>query len=135
MLNSAAWKELVNDTVVDSYNGTLGASATLQIIDGSMPATCEDATVGTVLVSIAIDPTTPVIVGTGGSNDFTTLPPTTITNSGTAAYWRIFDSSSNCVQQGDVGTGGGDINFTSLTFTASDTCTITFLALTIAVTP
>lgn len=135
MLTSDAFKELYNDTIVADVNAALGSTAKLKIFTGSIPTTCEDATTGTQLVSFALDATTPIIVGTGGSNSFTTLPPTTISNDGTAGYWRIFDSSSVCVMQGSINTTGADINMDSLTFTTGNTCTIDPLMFIIVVSP
>ena len=46
-------------------------------------------------------------------------------NSGTASWFRVFASGGAAVVDGDVGTSGADMNFTTVTFVSGVTYGIT----------
>lgn len=49
---------------------------------------------------------------------------------GTAALFRFYDSDSNLILSGTVGTSGADINFNTVSWTAGDNISVTSLTVT-----
>lgn len=60
----------------------------------------------------------------------TATTPGSITTAGTAAWFRITDSDGNFVADGNVGTSGADLNFSSVNFTVGVDASISNLTLT-----
>jgi hypothetical protein len=54
-----------------------------------------------------------------------TNPIVTAAGTGTAAFFRINNSSSTCLIQGTVGTSGADFNLSSVAITSGDNVSIT----------
>lgn len=116
-----------------------GSPGTLRIYSGTVPADLTVTPTGTLLVSANIGSGSTQAFGATSSS---TLVATglgvpwsgTITASGTAAYWRIYDASNNAVLQGSVGTSGSgaELILTSLTFTAGGTFSVSAFTATIS---
>jgi hypothetical protein len=95
---------------------------TLRIYSGIQPRTADDPPTGTVLsefnnlnwraddTSISLEPVT-----------------STIQNGGNAGYFRITSEDGELIMQGDVGTYGADMNFSSLAMMPNSTQTISSL--------
>src|SRR5579883_1766473 len=104
---------------LDSIESTAGTGALLKIYTGSQPANCATAASGTLLCTITL-PSDWMANASGGSKAMSG------TWSGTAGYFRIYDSTgTTCHIQGSVGTSGTDMTTSSTTVTNGDTITVT----------
>lgn len=82
---------------------------TIQIRDGSMPATPNDAAAGTLLATVSLNDPAFGSPSSGSAALATgTVPSGTGVAAGTATWFRALDSAGNAVCDGDVtATGGG----------------------------
>ena len=104
-------------------------SGSIKIYSGSMPATCETASSGTLLSSgctlsstafgNAADSGTGIAVATANA----IATDTNCAASGTAGYFRGY-SGSTCIIQGTVGTSSADMILASTTITMGGTLAI-----------
>lgn len=96
--------------MVDAWVAMLGATARVELFDGTMPATCEAADDGTKLASLAMS--TLAMAASTDANPGATATANAITAAaalatGTATYCRVKTSSTGvCHGQGPVGTSG-----------------------------
>lgn len=106
---------------------TIGTSPILTIRSGTQPATCATANSGTVLATITLASTWSS--ETSGVLTFSNVPltDTSADNTGTAAHWRLHDSTgTTCGAQGTVGTiSGFDMIVDNTSFVATQSFSIT----------
>jgi hypothetical protein len=88
----------------------VGNSGYLEIYTGSVPTNCAASTTGTLLATFNL--AAPFSPGASAGVLSPTLPSNaTAGNTGTAGYWRVFESdNATCVMQGTCGTTGADLN-------------------------
>lgn len=102
--------------MLNQFDTVLGASGTLIICSGTIPANCGTAG-GTTLCTITLNATAFASASAGAvvMNGLTLSGTAGAT--GTASFFRLLDGSSVCHMQGTVGTSGTDmiINNTSIT--------------------
>jgi len=125
--------DLVRNAMVDAITAAIDGgtgAGTLTIRTGAAPTNTTDADSGTLLATLTFsDPSFGSSSGgTGTANSIT--QDSSIDATGTAAHYRIKDSSGTVVAQGPVGTSGADINFNSTSFVTGGTCSISSLTLT-----
>lgn len=115
----------VRNARLDTVESTIGASAILKIFDGSLPANCAAADNGTVLATVSL-PSDWMAAASGGTKDKSgTWQDASADNSGSADYFRIYDSGgSTCHVQGTFGTSGTDMVGSTSTFASGDSFTI-----------
>ena len=118
---------LANDlanAIDDDVNAGAGAG-TIKIYTGSQPATGDTAASGTLLATFTLsDPA--FGAASGGTITLAGTPLTVAaSNTGTAGWFRIQDSSSNNVLDGSVGTSGNQINLNTTSITSGVNVTIT----------
>ena len=125
--------ESVRNARLDAIETTIGTSAVLQIRSGTAPANCAAANSGTVLATINC-PTDYMAAASGGTKAKSgTWSDASADATGTAAHFRIFDSTATtCHLQGTVTAtgGGGDMEVSSTSFTAGGSFEITTFTLT-----
>ena len=125
--------ESVRNARLDAIETTIGTSAVLQIRSGSAPANCAAANTGTVLATINC-PSDYMAAASGGTKAKSgTWSDTSADATGTAAHFRLFDSgATTCHLQGTVTAtgGGGDMEVSSVSFTAGGSIEITTFTLT-----
>lgn len=132
-ISNAAAIASVN-VVADLIDGGAGAG-TLVCYSGSVPADADTALTGqTVLVTItfsdpAYDGAVDDTPGALATADITPALSAVIAASGTASFFRQFDSDSTCITQGTVGTAAADLIVDTVTFTAGVTFTIESLTM------
>lgn len=123
----------VRNAMLDAIEATIGTSAVLKIRTGSAPATCATADSGTVLATLSL-PSDWMAAASGGTKAKSgTWQDLTADNSGTAAHYRIYESTgTTCKEQGTVTVtgGGGDMTLDSVSFTAGQSFTINTYTLT-----
>jgi len=99
---------LARNARLNALNTELGATATLKLFSGSLPANCAASDPTGVLCTITL-PSTPFSAASTGSMALNGTWAGTGGGAGVpgnAACFRIYDSSSVCQQQGDAGTTG-----------------------------
>ncbi len=127
---STAARNAACDAIVALINGGAGAG-TIEIRTGSAPTNPSDADSGTLLATLTFsDPAFAAAVA-GVATASTITQDASIDATNTAGYWRIKDSDGTVIAQGSVGTSGADINFNTLAFVASGTCSISALTATV----
>jgi hypothetical protein len=111
----AGWNAALNAITALANGGTVG------IYTGAQPATPDVAvTSQTLLVTLALSATA-AASASSGSAVLNAVTSEVAGNSGTAAWFRVFASGGAAVWDGDVGTSGSDMNFSTTTFTSGVT--------------
>lgn len=117
------------DTVVDDIDAGSGAG-TLVIYSGSIPANADASLAGnTVLATLTFSD--PSFGAAFDNTDQATATANSITSdtsadaTDTAAFFRVFDSDSNIVLQGQCGTSGQELNLNTLAIVAGATVAVT----------
>lgn len=123
----------VRNARLDSIQTAIGPSPILQILSGSMPANCAASTTGTILAA----PTLPSVwmspASAGTKSQLGTWEDTSAEATGTAGYFRIFDSTgTTCHIQGTVTlTGsGGDMTVDNTSFSTGQDFIVTSFTIT-----
>lgn len=108
-----------------------GTAGVIKIFTGAMPATCETADSGTRLATLTLsttafpastDPTTTGLA-TATANAITS--DTNAAATGTAGYFRAYDSAGVCIVQGTVGTSAADMILNTTSIVTGATVAIT----------
>lgn len=110
------------DAIDDELNAGAGA-ALLRIYDGSRPATCGTAT--TLLAQLTFSDPAFGAASAGAMTGNSITDDSSADNTGTATWFRVVDSDTNCVLDGNVGTAGSDLNFNSVSFQSGATVSVT----------
>ena len=117
----------VRSAMLDAFESATGATAILKIRTGAQPATCATADSGTALCSITL-PADWMNAGSGGTKTKLGTWEGAATATGTAAHFRIYESTGvTCKMQGAI---TGDLSLTNTTITALQTVRITVFTLT-----
>lgn len=122
----------VRNARLDAIEATTGASARLQIRTGAQPANCAAVAAGTLLVDMAL-PADWMAAASGGTKALSGTWQGTGAAAGTAAHYRIVDSTSTtCHEQGNITVtgGGGDITLDNLSIAVAQVVTMTSKTLT-----
>ena len=123
----------VRNATLDAIETTIGASAILRIRSGAVPTNIADADAGTVLATINL-PADWMAAAASGTKDLTgTWTDASADATGTAEHWRIYASDGTTQHmQGTitVSAGGGDIELSSTSITATGAVTITSFVIT-----
>ncbi len=134
-ISQAAAKAMC-DALVDLVDGGAGAG-TLDIRSGTRPATTDTAVTGTLLAHLVMsDP---------AFGNATTASPSVATasaitsdssadNTGTATWFRIFDSNGTAIMDGNVGTSGEDLNLNTVSIVAGAVVSISAGTISVPVT-
>jgi len=119
------------NAALDAIETAAGASPTLEIRTGSVPATCATADSGTVLVTMAL-PSDWLAAASGGSKAIAgTWQDLSADAAGTAAHFRI-KQGATCHIQGSVTAtgGGGDMTLDNVSIALAQLVTVTAFTLT-----
>lgn len=111
----------VRNARLDAVEVAIGTSPILQIRSGAAPASCAAAASGTILSTVNLPSDWMAAAAAGSKAKSGTWEDTVADNSGTAAHYRIYDSSSTtCHLQGTVTAtgGGGDLTVDNTVFVA-----------------
>lgn len=120
----------VRNASLDSLETTIGASAKIRILSGSLPANCAAAQSGTLLAefSLAADW---MSAASAGAKTFSNLPLTTTAVGGApsdATYYRIVDNAGTVC--GEQGTIYPTRNLTTNALTAANSAVLNFASTT-----
>jgi len=121
----------VRDARLDAIETAIGASPTLEIRTGAQPADCAAPDSGTLLASMTL-PANWMNAASGGTMTLAgTWEDLSADAAGTAAHFRI-KQGATCHMQGNVTAtgGGGDIELSAVSITATQSVTITAFTIT-----
>lgn len=128
MTMTVAYSAAVANACLDQWETSIGATAILRIYTGAPPANCATAASGTKLVDMTL-PADWMAAASGGSKSKSgTWQDASADDTGTAGYYRIYESTgTTCHEQGTVTVtgGGGDMTLNSVDITATQEVTIT----------
>lgn len=123
----------VRNARLDAVESTIGTSAILTVLTGSMPANCGTADSGTVVATLSLPSDWMAAASSGSKAKSGTWEDTSADATGTAGYFRIKDSGgTTCHIQGTVTAtgGGGDMTVDNVSFAAGQDFTVTSFTLT-----
>lgn len=118
----------VRNAMLDAHETVIGASAILEVRSGAQPANCAAGASGTILATINL-PSDWAADASGGSKVKSgTFQDLSADNTGTAAHYRLWDSTKTvCHEQGSVTAtgGGGDMTVDNTSFVSGQAFTVT----------
>lgn len=122
----------VRDARLDSIETTIGnTTVTLKIFSGAEPANCGAADPSGLLCTINL-PNPWMASAASGSKSLSGTWSATASATGTAACFRIYDSTPTCHIQGNITAsgGGGDMTLDNTSIANGQTVTVTTFTLT-----
>ena len=123
----------VRNARLDAIETTAGTAALLRIYSGAMPADCATAASGTKLVEATLPSDWMAAAASGQKAKSGTWQDASADATGTAGYFRVYDSGgASCHIQGTVTAtgGGGDLTLDNTSIAAAQSVTITSFTLT-----
>lgn len=123
----------VRNARLEAIETQIGVSAVVKIFQGTKPANCAAADAGTVLATVTLPSDWMAAASAGAKAKSGTWEDTSADATGTAQYFRLYDSTGAvCGAQGSVTlTGsGGDMTVDNTSFVAAQDFTITGFTLT-----
>lgn len=117
----------VNNARLDAIETTIGASPILRILSGAMPANCAAAETGTILAEMTL-PSDWLAAASGGTKSKSgTWSDLTANATGTAGYYRIYNSAGTvCGEQGECTdtAGAGPMKLSTTSIVAGEPVTV-----------
>lgn len=113
--------------MLDSLETTIGTTPLLRVLTGSQPANCATASSGTLVAECTLPSDWLGAASANLKSKSGTWEDTSANATGTAGYYRIFDSTgTTCHWQGSVtaGGGGGDMTVDSVSFVSGQPFTV-----------
>lgn len=104
---------------------TIGSTGTLKVFSGAEPANCGAADPSGLLATINL-PATFMAAASGGAASMTGTWSASASATGTAACWRMYDSSSVCQLQGNT----TDMTFNNTSIASGQTVSVTAFTIT-----
>lgn len=121
------------NALLDQLESTIGTAPILEIRSGAAPADCATADSGTLLASITLPSDWMAAASSGSKAKSGTWQDASADATGTAAHFRIKDSTGTTVHmQGTVTAtgGGGDLTVDNTSFAAGQQFTVNTFTLT-----
>jgi hypothetical protein len=123
----------VRNARLDAIESTIGTSAVMKIRTGAAPADCGTADSGTVLATLSLPSDWLANAASGSKAKSGTWSDASADNTGTAAHFRIYESTATtCHIQGTVTAtgGGGDMTVDNTSFASGQPFTVNSFTLT-----
>lgn len=123
----------VRNAMLDAIETTIGTAAVLKIRTGAQPADCATADSGTVLATLTLPSDWLGNAASGSKSKSGTWEDASADAAGTAAHFRIYESSATtCHIQGSVTAtgGGGQLTLDNVVIAAAQDVVITAFSLT-----
>ena len=119
------------NTMLNTLTTAAGASATVNIYSGSVPANA-DASLGAAVLLVSLPcSATFAPAASGGVLTANSITQTNVATGGTASFYRLIATGGSTVlAQGAVGTSGSDMNLNTTTLVAAGPCVINSLTIT-----
>lgn len=122
----------VRNARLDAIETAVGTAPLFRIYTGAAPVDCATAASGTKLVEITL-PSDWLANAASGSKAKSGAWSVAAIATGTAGYWRIYDSAgTNCHLQGTCGQGTGDVSLDNTSIVSGQTVTISTFTLSAA---
>lgn len=121
------------NAMLDQLATTLGGSEKIKIFTGGPPSNCGAGDTGTQLVEYDLASSGDWSAASSGQKTLASLTLTaTASATGTAGYFRMYDSGSSCHLQGTITATslGGDMTLDNVSISASQTVNLTGFTLT-----
>ena len=116
----------VRNARLDAIESTIGTAPILRLYTGAQPANCAAAASGTLLAALTL-PSDWQAAASSGSKAKSGTWSGTASATGTAAHYRIYDSTgTTCHEQGSVTatSDGGDLELDNTSITSGQTVTV-----------
>lgn len=111
---------------LDQIESTISTAPLLRIYTGTAPATCGDAATGTLLVEMTLPSDWMAAASSGSKAKNGTWEDSSANNTGTAGYFRVWDSGgTTCHIQGTCGMGTGDLQLDNTSIASGQKVTVT----------
>lgn len=123
----------VRNARLDVIETTIGVSPIMRIRTGTVPTNCATADAGTVLATLTLPSDWMSAASSGSKSLLGTWQDASADATGTAAHFRIYDSTgTTCHIQGTVTAtgGGGDLTVDNVSFATGQQFTVTTFTLT-----
>lgn len=123
----------VRNSRLDAFETTVSTAPVLRILTGAAPANTVAAETGTVLATLTLPSDWMAAAAAGSKAKAGTWEDLAADASGTAGYFRIYDSTlTTCHMQGTVTVtgGGGDMTVDNTSINTGQTITVTTFSLT-----
>lgn len=123
----------VRNARLDAIETAIGESPVMKIFAGTLPASCAAADDGTVVATLSLPTDWMAAAASGSKAKSGTWNDSSADAAGTAAYFRIYDSSATtCHLQGTVtmSGSGGDMTVDNTNFAAGQSFTVNTFSLT-----
>ena len=123
----------VRNARLDQIESTIGTSAVMKILTGAPPANCAAADTGTVLATLSLPSDWMAAASSGSKAKSGTGQDASADNTGTAGYFRIYETTATtCHLQGTITAsgGGGDMTLDNVSISAAQSVTINTFTLT-----
>lgn len=123
----------VRNARLDAIETTIGTAPKLVILTGSVPANCAAAETGTRLAVMTLPSDWMSDAASGSKSKLGTWQDSSADATGTAGYFRIYDSTgATCHMQGTVTAtgGGGDLTLDNTSIATNQNIVITSFTLT-----
>ena len=117
------------DAIDDAMNAG-SAGATLKIYSGTRPATGAALSGNTLLATLTFSTTAFGAASSGSITAASITSDSTADATGTASFFRIEDSDSTFIMDGDCGTSGSDLNLDTTSISAGATVSISSFVIT-----
>jgi hypothetical protein len=117
----------VRNAQLDTLETTVGTAPLFRIYSGSMPADTATAASGTLLAEMTLPSDWLAAAASGSKAKSGTWQDTSANNTGTAGYFRIYDSGgSTCHMQGTVTAtgGGGDMTLDNVSIASGQSVSV-----------
>ena len=123
----------VRNARLDTIESTIGTAPLLRVYTGAMPADCATAATGTLLAECALPSDWLAAAASGSKSKLGTWEDISANATGTAGYFRIYDTAgTTCGLQGTVTAtgGGGDMEVNNTSFATAQDFVVTSFTLT-----
>ena len=123
----------VRNARLDTIESTIGTAPLLRVYSGAMPADCATAATGTLLAEAALPSDWMAAAASGSKSKLGTWEDISANATGTAGYFRIYDTAgTTCGLQGTVTAtgGGGDMEVNNTSFATAQDFVVTSFTLT-----
>lgn len=117
------------DAIDDAMNAG-SAGATLKIYSGTRPATGAALSGNTLLATLTFSTTAFGAASSGSITAASITSDSSADATGTAAWFRVEDSNSTFIMDGDCGTSGSDLNLDTTSISAGATVSISSFVIT-----
>jgi len=122
------------NSMLDAITAKIGGTCQIRIYDGSLPANCAAALGGATLLAQLAGNATLAPAASGGVLTLNAITQdSSADNSGTASFFRVYDSGgATCYMQGTVTAtgGGGDLQLSTVSIVSGASVSITSFTLT-----